>query len=112
MLPPHIIEREDGKRLSLLAFALEKDGADGRSWAVAFDRSGLGPVDECVCLFSEDGEWQVSYRERGQWRLMGRFPNSHDAGNFLWHVMRCGDGPYQFREAWEEATGQHFSMVE
>jgi hypothetical protein len=112
MLPPHIVEREDRKRLSLLEFALDRSGVDRGAWAAAFSRSEIGPVDDCLCLFRQAGAWCVEYTERGTWREIGQFPQSYDAINFLWGMLLGRTSPYDCREAWEAQTGQEFSMVD
>jgi hypothetical protein len=112
MLPPHIVEREARKTLSLLGYALERSDVATASWTAAVDRAGIGPVDDCVCLFGENGEWLVTYTERGGWRDIGRFPACYDAANFLYSYLVRGKSPYDYRKEWEAHTGQQFSMIE
>jgi hypothetical protein len=112
MLPPHIVEREDRKRLDLLAFAMDRAGVDRRHWAAAYDRADIGPVDDCTCLYHENGWWVVSYTERGIWTEIGRFPLCYTATNYLFGEFCRGKSLYDVREAWESSRGLSFSMVD
>jgi hypothetical protein len=113
MLPPHILEREDRKTLSLLAFALEAAGIDRRRWSLAYDRDALvQPIDDCLCLFKQAGEWLVTYTERGGWSDIGRFARCADAIKFVHAYLVPGASPYDCRKVWEARTGQQFSMQE
>ena len=112
MLPPHIVEREDRKTLDLLAFAMARAGVEQRHWAAAYDRSEIGPVDDCTCLWREDDWWVVSYTERGTWSEIARFPLSYTAIRFLFSEFCGGPSPYDVREAWESSSGLSFSMVD
>lgn len=112
MLPDHIVEREDRKTLSLLAFALNKAGIPGDAWQAVMRFEDLEPADQCVCLFKQDGWWKVSYTERGSWREDGRFPSSYYAIKFMFSILAGDQGPYRLREDWERDTGQEFSMIE
>lgn len=108
-----IIEREDRKTLSLLAFALEASRVDGRRWSATYDRSEIvQPIDDCLCLFKQDGEWLVTYTERGGWDDIGRFPRCSDAIKFFYTYLVPGTSPYDYRKKWEARTGQQFSMQE
>lgn len=40
-------------------------------------------VDERVCLYEHDGEWKVSFFERGQERLLGAFSSESEACKFM-----------------------------
>ncbi len=40
-------------------------------------------VDERVCLYEYDGEWRVSFFERGQERLLGAFSSESEACKFM-----------------------------
>jgi hypothetical protein len=112
MLPRHIQEREDRKTLDLLGFALGRSGIDKSAWQVAAWFEALAPCDDCVCLYSADGGLIVAYAERGQWREMARFPESHEASKYFFANFRPGPSPYDMRQAWETETGQAFSMVD
>lgn len=112
MLPPHIVEREEAKTLSLLRFALERRGITASAWALAMRREFIGPQDDCICLWKEDGRWLVQYTERGTWREMGSFPEIFEAVKYFFAQFASGPSPYDLREQWEAATGQSFSMVE
>jgi hypothetical protein len=113
MLPPHIIEREDRKTLSLLAFALEGSNVERSAWAAVYDRADIAqPIDNCLCLFKRDGEWLVTYTERDGWYDIGRFPKCSDAIKFFYSYLVPSKSPYDFRAKWEVRTGQQFSMQE
>jgi hypothetical protein len=112
MLPPHIVEREDRKTLDLLRFAMEQRGVSPRAWAAAMSRNDLPPVDDALCLFFENGRWIASYTERGTWKEIASFPRSFDAVKFVFAEFTNGPSPYDYREDWEAASGQRFSMVE
>jgi hypothetical protein len=113
MLPPHIVEREDRKALSLLAFALEQSGVARSNWAAGYDRADIaGPIDNCLCLLKDGGEWLVTYTERGGWNDIGRFPQCADAIKFVYTYLVPGRSPYDYRKTWEARTGQQFSMQE
>ncbi|MFZ1743955.1 MAG: hypothetical protein WAT93_13950 [Pontixanthobacter sp.] len=112
MLPAHIIEREDRKRLDLIRYAMEQVGIDRRAWAVAYDQTELSGKDDCVCLFRQQDRWMVYYTERGTWNELGSFPNCYEASRFFWTVLCSSTSPYDYREAWEKDTGLVFSMQE
>jgi hypothetical protein len=112
MSSPHIQAREDRKTLDLLSFALARGGIDQRAWQVAASFDALQACDDCICLYESDGAWIVAYTERGQWREMGRFPNTYEASKYFYAQFRPGPSPYDVREAWEATTGQQFSMVD
>jgi hypothetical protein len=113
MLAPHIVEREDRKTLSLLAFALDSSRVARSNWAAVYDRADIvQPIDNCLCLFKEAGEWLVTYTERGGWDDIGRFPRCADAIKFFYTYLVPGASPYDYRRKWEAHTGQEFSMQE
>jgi len=113
MLPPHIVEREDRKTLDLLAFALERSRVARSAWAAVYDRSDIiQPIDNCLCLFKDGGEWLVTYSERGGWNGIGRFPQWSDAIKFFYTCLVPSQSPYDYRKKWEARTGQQFSMQE
>lgn len=112
MVPPHIVEREEAKALGLLSFALEQRGVRRSAWAVAMREEQIGPQDDCICLWRQDGRWLVHYTERGTWREMASFPEVFEAVRYFFAQFARGPSPYDVREQWEAATGQSFSMVE
>jgi hypothetical protein len=112
MLPPHIIEREDRKTLDLLGFALDRQGVDRRTWRAAMASGEIGPADDAVCLYAENGRWIVSYTERGDWSEIGSFPKCSDAAQCLYAQLVPHPTPYDHRRHWERTTGQTFSMTD
>ena len=113
MLPSHIVEREDRKTLSLLAFALERSGTDHQRWQAVYERSDIvQPIDNCLCLFRDGDEWLVTYTERGGWDDIGRFPRCADAIKFFYTYLVPSKSPYDYRKTWEARTGQEFSIQE
>ena len=116
MVSPEIAAREGAKTLDLLRFALEREGVDKTSYAVAMRPAELGPVDDQLCLTRDTGwlggeSWQVFYVERGERRAIATFAEASDAARFLFWDLTGARSPYVHREAWEAETGQSFSML-
>lgn len=110
LIAPDVRAREAAKTIDLLGFALDRAGVS-RGWSAAPTRAEMGTPDDCLCLFGEDGWWIVAYVERGSWREDARFPGCQAAAQFLFWQMTGAPGIYQYREAWEAASGTRFSLM-
>jgi len=110
MLASEIVEREAAKTLDLLRFALSREGVDPRGYAIATDPAALGPVDDQLCL-TGGGEWRIFYMERGIRRDIASFLEASDAARHFFMAMTDPKSFYDYRPAWEQETGQTFSMI-
>jgi hypothetical protein len=73
---------------------LEKSTVAPGSFALAYTKKALGPVDDCLCLYDDGKNWVISFVERGQWNEVARFGSFYDAGRFFWWRLTGARSPF------------------
>jgi hypothetical protein len=66
-----------------LRIALQELGVPARLYSLSGSQA-----DERICLYQDDGEWRVSFFERGQERPLGRFNNESAACEFMLEQLK------------------------
>lgn len=94
------------KILSLLLYALEKEGVPENSYFIGNDGDELTQDDKLCLLNVSQGNWVVLYIERGSVSQRALHLGVREAAkHFFWKLTKP-DTPWNYRSEWEIKTGQ------
>ena len=98
----------DEKILSLLRFALGKEGIDPARYLIGKWGDERRVHDNLCLLDVGNGKWSVLYTERGIISRLSYHSSLDDAARDIFIRLTGAKLHWVFREAWEKETGQVF----
>lgn len=102
------ITLEEKKYLSLLRYALKKRNYPENKYFLGLLKDVRKHHDTHCLVKGDQGEWMVLYTERGNLFDIVVHPSLQDAITDLYWKLVRKDGPYDYRDEWEIATGLSF----